>query len=313
MSERLSSVEIEDVLSSIRRLVSEDLRPGAKAADPQAAATPAPAPESGVGKLVLTPALRIGPEAEQEAKPDAGADPGKPADTGFQSVRSARLTPMPQAGYAEDEEDLPPPSAQGDADWFKFSSTAEEGDVVRAEADPADVPSDMLELGQPVADSDVLVGEETPEAAAFDADPGPAASEDWLPEEEASIAADAAEDAFAEDAGMPEPEDPAQAPYWTRPDPVEPAPQAAEDWADVAEAEIRRELEEEAETSAFARFDAEVAGGDDRQFDEEMLRDLVRDIIREELQGALGERITRNVRKLVRAEIARALAVRDFD
>ena len=39
----------------------------------------------------------------------------------------------------------------------------------------------------------------------------------------------------------------------------------------------------------------------------------VRDIIREELQGALGERITRNVRKLVRAEIARAMAVRDFE
>lgn len=304
MSERLSSVEIEDVLSSIRRLVSEDLRPGAKAADPQAAATPAPAPapEAGVGKLVLTPALRIGTEA--------GSDPAEPAEAGFQSVRSARLKPMPQAGYAEDEEDLPPPSAQGDADWFKFSSTAEEGDVVRAEADPATAPSDTLELGKPAAEGDVLAGDAAPEAAAFDADPGPATSEDWLPEEEAATAA---EDAFAEEAGMPEPEDPAQAPYWTRPDPVDPAPQAAEDWADMAEAEIRRELEEEAETSAFARFDADAVGDDDRQFDEEMLRDLVRDIIREELQGALGERITRNVRKLVRAEIARALAVRDFE
>lgn len=47
--------------------------------------------------------------------------------------------------------------------------------------------------------------------------------------------------------------------------------------------------------------------------DEETLRDLIRDILREELQGPLGERITRNVRKLVRAEIARALATRDFD
>jgi negative regulator of sigma E activity len=44
-----------------------------------------------------------------------------------------------------------------------------------------------------------------------------------------------------------------------------------------------------------------------------VLRELIRDILREELQGALGERITRNVRKLVRAEIARALAARDFD
>ena len=36
-------------------------------------------------------------------------------------------------------------------------------------------------------------------------------------------------------------------------------------------------------------------------------------LIREELQGALGERITRNVRKLVRAEINRALMARDLD
>ncbi|MDO9526192.1 MAG: hypothetical protein Q7J57_11790 [Gemmobacter sp.] len=51
-------------------------------------------------------------------------------------------------------------------------------------------------------------------------------------------------------------------------------------------------------------------GGD--LIDEDMLRDLVREILREELQGSLGERITRNVRKLVRAEISRALAARDF-
>jgi cell pole-organizing protein PopZ len=47
--------------------------------------------------------------------------------------------------------------------------------------------------------------------------------------------------------------------------------------------------------------------------DAEALRDMIRDILRQELQGPLGERITRNVRKLVRAEIHRALATRDFD
>lgn len=52
---------------------------------------------------------------------------------------------------------------------------------------------------------------------------------------------------------------------------------------------------------------------DEAVIDEDMLRDLVARIVREELQGALGERITRNVRKLVRAEIARALASRSFD
>jgi hypothetical protein len=38
----------------------------------------------------------------------------------------------------------------------------------------------------------------------------------------------------------------------------------------------------------------------------------VAQLIREELQGELGTRITRNVRKLVRREIQRALAARDL-
>ena len=47
--------------------------------------------------------------------------------------------------------------------------------------------------------------------------------------------------------------------------------------------------------------------------DEEALRDMVSDIVRQELQGALGERITRNVRKLVRREIHRALASQELE
>jgi cell pole-organizing protein PopZ len=47
--------------------------------------------------------------------------------------------------------------------------------------------------------------------------------------------------------------------------------------------------------------------------DESVLHDIVRKLIREELQGDLGERITRNVRKLVRAEINRALAARAYE
>ncbi|MCR9111464.1 hypothetical protein [Marivita sp. XM-24bin2] len=49
------------------------------------------------------------------------------------------------------------------------------------------------------------------------------------------------------------------------------------------------------------------------ELDEEMLRQMVVDIVRQELQGALGERITRNVRKLVRREIHRMLISQDFD
>ena len=41
------------------------------------------------------------------------------------------------------------------------------------------------------------------------------------------------------------------------------------------------------------------------------MRELVRSLLREELQGEMGERITRNLRKMVRAELARAFASRD--
>ena len=44
-----------------------------------------------------------------------------------------------------------------------------------------------------------------------------------------------------------------------------------------------------------------------RGIDEVMLRRIVAEMIQQELQGALGERITHNLRRLVRREIARAM------
>ncbi|MEM9032753.1 MAG: hypothetical protein AAGB18_08905 [Pseudomonadota bacterium] len=52
---------------------------------------------------------------------------------------------------------------------------------------------------------------------------------------------------------------------------------------------------------------------DATEVDEEQLRDIVAEMVRAELRGVLGERITRNVRKLVRREIHRALLTRDLD
>lgn len=46
--------------------------------------------------------------------------------------------------------------------------------------------------------------------------------------------------------------------------------------------------------------------------DEGLLRALIADVVREELAGETGRRITSNLRKLVRAEIARAMASRDL-
>lgn len=48
-------------------------------------------------------------------------------------------------------------------------------------------------------------------------------------------------------------------------------------------------------------------------WDEEALRDLIADVLREELRGEVGERITRNVRKLIRREIYRVLTTEGMD
>lgn len=79
---------------------------------------------------------------------------------------------------------------------------------------------------------------------------------------------------------------------------------AAGDGAALAEDMADRSLGEgEDEGSIFGP-------GDEGPVDMAMLRDLVAEILREELQGPLGERITRNVRMLVRREISRALGDR---
>ncbi|MBK0328672.1 hypothetical protein I5535_15380 [Rhodobacteraceae bacterium F11138] len=47
--------------------------------------------------------------------------------------------------------------------------------------------------------------------------------------------------------------------------------------------------------------------------DQDALRDMVAEVVRQELRGELGERITRNVRKLVRRELDRVLSAREWD
>ncbi|KFI32237.1 hypothetical protein CDV50_05790 [Haematobacter massiliensis] len=59
--------------------------------------------------------------------------------------------------------------------------------------------------------------------------------------------------------------------------------------------------------------DIDLFADETSELGDEHLRMLVAEVLREELQGPLGERMTRNVRKLVRAEIRKALAGREFE
>lgn len=84
---------------------------------------------------------------------------------------------------------------------------------------------------------------------------------------------------------------------------------------DAAEAEARPESIVHRSDRAYDLYEDEretLAADDTALIDEEILRDMVAEIVRQELQGALGERITRNVRKLVRREIHRALSAQDL-
>jgi len=92
------------------------------------------------------------------------------------------------------------------------------------------------------------------------------------------------------------------------------------EWRDHQEGENAGKTGLDAEPSAPDEQDtldaddpADLFSEDEAFLDEESLRELVTDIVRQELQGALGERITRNVRKLVRREIHRALTAQELE
>ena len=103
----------------------------------------------------------------------------------------------------------------------------------------------------------------------------------------------------------------------------EPAPEPAsvikelmeEAAAPVADAADPEEVtfDEDPTPEASDDSDAFDLGPEEQMLDEVMLREMITKIVQSELQGAMGERITRNVRRLVRREIHRALTARDLE
>lgn len=86
--------------------------------------------------------------------------------------------------------------------------------------------------------------------------------------------------------------------------------------AQEAAADPRPSTEETAAPDLDLNFEEDLAPAgypDDAIMEDDALRDLVAQVIREELQGEMGERITRNLRRLVRREVQRALTLREFE
>jgi cell pole-organizing protein PopZ len=283
MSEPMTSVEIEDVLASIRRLVSEDLRPPITAQRSVAFDS-----DNGLGKLVLTPALRVHDPAT--APMVLGKSDLAVVETSSPSLGHV----VSQLGARVDEDDWEAEAPFTDTDWSEGNST-----------EPDDAPR-QAPLAEVVPF--VLAHERRLQAAWRDgawAEPRKDAT-DPVPESAAEEAGEVAE-APVPSTPVVEEAQPTAAPL----DAAEVQPEAEVSSLDAAEEELAADVEEHLTARAMNEVPRVFAPGDADDFDEEALREVVRDIIRDELQGALGERITRAVRKLVRTEIQRMLISRD--
>lgn len=362
MSDPVSNVEIEDVLSSIRRLVSNGKQ------DRFALAEPMDVPKNETAnRLVLTPSLRVdeGQSADQSgiAPPedaphqimsepeevaegqidfyDEARDPGAPVEVGTATVERAEPdtgdgpqnddqdwsvrddeTPEEQSNDEQahaDEPSEPHHAAtepEGDI-WLEATETTSEAvaeetmqeddsETLSADHDQADPDTSTADESDP-SEYDAPLSDLEAQAAEFEAaiasrddqwEPDGDSSDDYAGSRVTSLSWRDLRDS----ANEPEEEELSIDPDWSEADDLASA-RHAQSWAQ--EAMPVPPVEEWGDDGGLSL--------DDAVLDEEALRDMVSEIVRQELQGALGERITRNVRKLVRREIHRALASQDMD
>ncbi len=329
MNDPVTNVEIEDVLSSIRRLVSENARaerlpdvsePRAQTAesaeDPVQAKPEIKAQEAQI--LVLTPALRVEDDAGDvdEAPIDTGADDvaGDDLQALIDDIAEENAVESVLDDLVEDAGEDGDATGPGGLSFVHSDDAAHAPEMSTLEDRIAGLEAAVAErednwepdgigddenAGAPVEslnweDSDVTVSrweaEEAMEEAELVSDQAVEPPMDLSEFADTDIETGAQADAvYAEPAPEPEAE------FQTEPEP--------EDWADEADPQLSQGLEP----------DTDLFGGEESLIDEDILRDMVAEIVRQELQGSLGERITRNVRKLVRREIHRSLAARELD
>ena len=318
MSDPVSNAEIEDVLSSIRRLVSTDDR-GNESPDDEGEPDDAPdaaAPLSAVAddRLVLTPSLRVDDDAGSAAGDDPSEHDGAGADQPieFRHTDPDGADKPRQTGAREDE--------QGDAPVRDDRNEPYVLDAAQSATRPAEAPelpsgpSTAAPLEDRIAEVEAAVAarddEWEPDGDWGDDYSGSAMSAiawtDYEPEPRYDDD-EHAEDGPAEtEAEHQHPEQPDHAAATADP--------SAERYHERPGEGAAQPTGPEADTSGW-NDEAPLWSDDsaDAVLDEDALRDMVSEIVRQELQGALGERITRNVRKLVRREIHRALNSHDLD
>ena len=301
MSDPAPEPPIEDVLSSIRRLVSTEVdrqvttagRPGRDGDGPDA-------------RLVLTADLRV-PRDDDPAVDD----PGPAADGGGDLTLEQRIAGLEAAIAAAPSEFEP----DGSEDVTQHRPTA----VPRRPPRTGAGVDDMGFLRDTAALRDDPVPATTQADASMANDTGDGESdEERLARYMHLLAEDVEIDMGDEDAPDDDPDGADDA-----------APDAVPDASVVDLPPLRLDARDAvagasdgpaAEGADLPMPSAFVSGPDTAQglaaassAEDAALRAMVAEIVREELKGPLGERITRNVRKMVRREIMRILASRDFD
>lgn len=341
MSDPVTNAEVEDVLSSIRRLVSEDKRP---APTQREVARP--------DRLVLTPSLRVADDPIPEPVDDRSSFSSS-IDVIAKAVSESAMPADEAAEGRQLDNDLVARFSVGQDDGVGLASTetAEEPAVIDPALDysndpyhfdeAADSDGEGLEARSSEADQEleedlVSLKENLPQVepapvveAVFD-EPD---DEDELviPSSEAatglepttlSAKIEALEAAIGNIPDTWEPDSAGESDFagteaetmaWEDNEPDDgPAPRLH--FAPVAEPAVSSEQEAEPTAEPGDTPHEEAVGfREDELIDEDALRDLVSEIVRSELQGDLGQRITRNVRKLVRREIHRALAAQELE
>lgn len=368
MSEPVSSMDVEDVLSSIRRLVSEEAKGNDTEQSPKAdnlssidenihlAAEDAArdalqdvarqllgetdefeemeppsnefeadddAPANIAQKLVLTEALRVSdkptsreetpavglrkmmdaksPEDEatvsEEASDEATEEVTAEASEASPRGANENVRPLRPSKFDTSPEDSLFERAKQAMDEAKIQTTRPARRVHFSRTEP-----DMVETGSMLAEDRAEV-ESTVEETPTEAMAEPAAS-DVATETAPEMATETtAETETSEESVTPDPSPFAEAEQGL-------ADQAGEQ---IEDAEVVEEFAPEAEEDEAEEATTINFAEEDSILDEETLRDMVSELVRAELQGELGDRITRNVRKLVRREIQRALSTREFE
>lgn len=333
MSDPVTNVEIEDVLSSIRRLVSDEARTPIRAERDVAFSSDVPPqaveleeetevepeqepPKQAAPALVLTPALRIEPSKEESSEESDQIEASDDQASTFDEP-ALILTQDISAPVSEDAEQS---EAGIESNLAENHEEPREQDALQEPAQDI-VQSDAIE---DASEQPVEAGEE----AVQDAVEPPrsiedkiAALESLIGDTQSDFEPDGEEDgANAAQSGDALPwEDSSESRNKPAeielPDPDDASQSATFDEDAIAFQRAHSEAVEDVQSELENNATETLLEGDDlgAVLDEEALRDMVSEIVRQELQGPLGERITRNVRKLVRREIYRALAANELD